>query len=64
MDSAADGIDEALVGIRREVDNNLCPRGDGGGDFDIEHHLAVRAACVAWSVLAFVDRDRGHLGRV
>ena len=60
---AADRIDEALVGVGREVDNNLCARGDGRRDFDIQHHLAVRAVGVAGRVLAFVHRNRGHLGR-
>ena len=63
MHSAADGIDEALVGIGREVDNDLCPRRDGSGDLDIEHDLAIRAVGVARRVLALVDGYSSHLGR-
>ena len=64
VDRAADGIDETLVGIRRKVDNDLCPRSDGSRDFDIEHDLAVRAVCVAGRVLALVDGDSSYLGRL
>ena len=60
---AADGIDEALVGIGCEVDNDLCPRGDGSRDFDIEHDLAIRAVRVAGRVLALVHRDSSYRGR-
>ena len=59
VDGSGDGVDEALVGVGGEVDDDLCAGRDGGGDFDVEHDLAVGAVGVGGCVLAAVYGDGG-----
>ena len=61
VDGGGDGVDEALVGVGGEVDDDLCAGSDGGGDFDVEHDLAVGAVGVGGCVLAAVYGDGGDL---
>ena len=58
-----DGVDEALVGIGREVDDELRPRRDGAGYLDVEHHLAILVRIRTRGVRAAIDADRGHTRR-
>ena len=47
MDGRGDCVDEALIGVRREIDSDLRGWRDGTGDFDVEFHFAVGAAGIA-----------------
>ena len=62
VDRGGDGVDEALVGVGREVDDDLGAGRDGGRHFDVEHDFAVGAVGVAGGVLAAVYRDRRDEG--
>ena len=69
MDGGGDGVEEALIGVRREVDDDLRGGGDRSGDFDVEHHFAVGAVGIAGAVCASIDGDgddlrRGEIERV
>src|SRR5262249_23741517 len=62
MDCAVDGAEKALCRIRGEVHHNFSPRGNRGGDFNIEHNFAVRPIRVACGlVFSAVHRDRRDL---
>ena len=63
MHGVGDRIDEALIGVGREVDGDGGAGRDGGGDLDVEHHLAVGARGGGGRVFAAVDRDGGDAGR-
>src|ERR1035437_4676227 len=64
MHRRRDRIQEALVGVRREVDRDLRPGCDGAYYFDVEQHLAVGAARIAHRLVAgAVHRDCGHARR-
>ena len=53
-------VDEAVVGVGREVDDDLRPRRDGAGYLDVEHDLAVGAVRIAGRrVVRATDRHRG-----
>jgi hypothetical protein len=64
MHRRGDGIEEALVGVGREVNRDLRPGRDGADHFDIEQHLAIGAVRIAHRLVAgAVHRDRGHARR-
>ena len=63
VDGLRDGVDEPLIGVGREVDDDLGARGDRAGHLDVEHHLAVGVLVGARAVGAAVDRDRGDRRR-
>ncbi len=58
MNRVSDRIDEALVGVGREVDQLGCPRGDRADNLDVEQHLAVRPLrCLIGDIGGAVDTD-------
>ena len=55
-----EGVDEALVGIRSEVDGDFGTGRHGAEHLDVQHHLPVGVLIGARRVHATVDADRGH----
>jgi hypothetical protein len=62
VDRLRDGVEEAPVGVRREVDDNRGPGRNRAGDLDVKHHLAIGTVRRCWIVAAAIDRD-GRDGR-
>ena len=54
-------VEESLVGVGREVDDDVGARRERTGDLDVEQHLAVGPVRVlARHVRRAVDADGGH----
>ena len=62
VDGGRDRVEEALVGVGREVDGDRRLGRDRRRDLDVEHHLAVGAVGVGRMVAAAVDADRLDVG--
>ncbi|OIQ67552.1 hypothetical protein GALL_508680 [mine drainage metagenome] len=64
VDGVGDRVDEARVGVGREVNDDARPRSDSARHLDVQHDLAVRAVGITRIVLASADRHGDHLGRL
>ncbi len=63
VDGGGDGVDEALVGVGREVDDDLGAGRDGGGDTSMSSMTSPSALlALLGEFLPLVDRD-GRDGR-
>src|SRR6516225_90418 len=63
MDGPINCSQETLVRVRREVDDDLCSRGDGSRNLDIEHDFAVGSVGTAgWEVPSSIHGYGYHLG--
>ena len=60
VDGLADRVEEARVGVRREVHRDRGAGGERAGNLDVEQHLAVGALRIAAGLVGgAVDADRG-----
>ncbi len=58
MNGRVDGVEEALVGVRCEVDGDASAGGDGSCDFNIQSDFSIGTVGVAGGcILCAIDRD-------
>ena len=60
MSRRGDRVDEPLIGVVREVHDDLRTGRDRTDDLDVEHHLAVGVLIGAGEVVAPPTLDRDH----
>jgi hypothetical protein len=59
----SDSSEKAKVGVRREINDNFGPWGNGSGNLDIEHDFAIGSIWVSrWTILPAPYRYGNHLG--